>query len=176
MSICIESLQEAVEQFICPEMSLFGMRFIVDTVGEELSEETEVSFQSIGMFSMAPGNVVFRTRMTVRASVVKELWIDVAVGYVAPTSYSVTKKVFLDFANQIAMPQLRNYAQALLNPLLVSARYPANILPPTDALDEVVFRGDELPNLLGPADMGSLRGNPSLAVPEPLPSESGLLD
>lgn len=172
----VETLSEAVETFHSPETTLFGVRFIPESVGQEIETGTEVNVSALGMFSLGEGLVSFRARISIKVSVLKELWIDVAVAYIAPDSYMISKDALLEFANKIALPQLHMFAQVLLDPLLIAAGYPPKIIPPPVAYEDPVFQGSKLPDLLDPAVMEQLREDPELSVPEPDLLEEELTD
>lgn len=166
MSTSILTLEDAVDVFVDPELTLFGIRCIPITVGQEVPSGTEVQVDALGMFSLWNGAASLRTRISVDVEMFQEIWIDVAATFSAPERYTIQKDLFLKFANDIALPQLRSYAQALLDPLLIAAGYPARILPPFSGLEQQVFRGDSLPDELGPDVMEKLKEVEELQVPE----------
>ena len=165
MSTSILSLEDAVAAFSDPELRLYGVRCIA---GDALSDPNgaDMAITADGMFALRTGAVSFRARVQVEVEVLRELWIDVIADFSAPEDYSIGKDAFLSFANQVAAPQLRSYAQAILDPLLVAAGFPAGILPPMTVLDVPMFRGEHLPEALGPAIMGELRELLELQVPD----------
>ncbi|MFZ1383225.1 MAG: hypothetical protein WAS54_10660 [Scrofimicrobium sp.] len=165
----IESLEDAVFAFTDPEPALFGVRFVVDAVGTDVASGVEIAMPTTGMFSLREGAASFRVRMDVQTDLFREFWIDVATVFSAPEDYMVKTDVFLHFANQVALPQLRNYAQSLADPLLIGAGYPPRFFPSVAELGTNVFRGEELPSVLGPGVMGQLHENPNLVIPELLP-------
>lgn len=166
MSVLIRNLGEAADSFTDPVPLLFGVRFITEDVGSPVPEGTEVSISATGMFSLGEGSASFRARFAVEVQFFRELWADVALTFTAPESYSIEKSVFLEFANRIVTPQLRNHVQGLWDPLLVEAGYPTRILPPASSLEGTVFMGEHLPETFGPAEMLALRDDAELALPD----------
>lgn len=162
----IESLAEAVEAFRNPELRLLGVGLVAAEAWPDNTESLQISVEPTGMFSLEPGNASFRLRLEVNLELFQVLWIDLYANYTAPESYSATRAAFLDYANMVAAPLLRSQAQAWLNPILVAAGYPPNVLPVNLEDDIAAFRGSKLPEVLGPASMGDLRQAPELAAPD----------
>lgn len=167
----INELSEAVRSLVPTDESIFGIRVRPASIRPD-DELQELTLRAAGMFSLKRGSASFRMQFAVEAAFLEELWADVSVNYAAPDDYRISKTTFLEFANTVAAPRARTYAQTLLNPLLLGAGYPPNVLPPLEVLDELPFRGEHLPEWLGPERMESLKENPRLHVPEPPPIDA----
>ncbi len=172
MTVVIGSLAQAVESFKLEDDTLYGVRFIPSFSWPGADSDGAAEVDTTGMFALEESRASFRARFAVRAEPFKELWIDVASNYLAPSDYEIPKDVMLEFANGVAGPHLRAYAQGILNTLLTNSQYPPGVLPSIEELSANVFQGELLGDVLGPAAMPALKDREELRVPDPEPFPS----
>lgn len=129
---------------------LFGVRLETETVAAKF-DEIPVTCGMRGMYSVQPGLASFRVIFTVEADVLRSAMIDAAVNYSIPQDAIFEREVFFKFANTIATPHVRSYAQSILDALLMQMKLPGRLLPPVGLFEEGAFKAGNAPEFISAA-------------------------
>lgn len=151
MSEIINDFEEIVRVMDPVDDILFGVRLETETVAAAV-DKVPVACLMTGMYSVRPGLVSFRIIFDVNADILSSAQIDVAVNYSAPEEAVFGRGAFFRFANSVAAPHVRSYAQSILDGLLTQMKLPDKLLPPVRAFEKGPFRGDSAPEFISPAE------------------------
>ncbi|WP_428638573.1 hypothetical protein [Schaalia sp.] len=143
----LSTLEEVIRVSDPVEDVLFGVQLETETVAASF-KDMPVSCQVAGMYSVRPGIVSFRAIFTVGAEIFTRASIDVAVNYSVPEDAAFAREAFFEFANAVATPHMRSYAQSILDNLLGQMKLPGKLLPPISSYDEGVFKADHAPDVI----------------------------
>lgn len=154
MEAVLDSFEDAARAMMPVEDVLFGVRLETETVGTQIEDGTTVDCSMSGMFFVKPELVSFRLVMSVEAEALSAASVDVATNYVIPEGAVFGKKAFFEFANSVAGPHMRSYAQQILDGLLTQMKLPARVLPPIGLFDDGPFKSDNAPELISADNYG----------------------
>lgn len=154
MEAVLDSFEDVARAMMPVEDFLFGVRLETETVGAQVEDEATVDCSMSGMFFVKPKLASFRLVMSVEAEALTDASVDVATNYLIPEGAVFSKKAFFEFANSVAGPHMRSYAQQILDGLLTQMKLPARILPPLGLFDDGPFKSDNAPDLISADDYG----------------------
>lgn len=141
---------EAIVRAMSPtDDVLFGVQLETETVAAPVND-VAVACGMTGMYSLRPGLASFRIVFTAEVELLRSAMIDVAVNYSILDGLSFDRDVFFKFANAVAAPHARSYAQTILDGLLLQMKLPGRLLPPVGAFEEGPFRAGSSPEVLTP--------------------------
>ncbi len=140
---------EAIASALEPvEDVLFGVRLEAATVGAMPEQGVELSLSHTGLFLLRDDLASFRMQLSVETGLFIEASIDVASNFRFAEGLSFAREPFFEFANAVAGPHVRAYAQVILDGLLSQMKLPPKLLPPMSIFDGPAFKGEDFPDVL----------------------------
>jgi hypothetical protein len=146
MSAVLDSFEAVARAMTASEDVLFGVELQAETVGNQKADGSQVTCSLTGYYFVKPEITSFRLTIEVTSDALSSASIDVATNYVIPSDAVFAKEPFFEFANSVAAPHLRSYAQQILDGLLTQMRLPSRLLPPVSLYGEGVFRPGSAPD------------------------------
>jgi hypothetical protein len=146
MSAVLDSFEAVARAMTASEDVLFGVDLQAETVGNQKANGSQVTCSLTGYYFVKPEITSFRLAIEVTSDALTSASIDVATNYAIPSDAVFAKEPFFEFANSVAAPHLRSYAQQILDGLLTQMRLPSQLLPPISLYGEGVFRPGSAPD------------------------------